>query len=420
LEETPKTVSKKKSTPTLQQAQPVSGKRRRKWTEDETTTLLLGVKKHGIGNWTKILNDPGYGFEDRTTLQLKDRFRTCFPHGLEEALVEKQQVLRNDNLPVEGQSRPVASTALQEGVKSTRKHPRAPGCGASMWLDTSTNKPQPVNSSPSYPQAAPSRARKRHFKKLDDLGIQQPLDKSARRSRRSYTDEEDQNILKGYKKYGPSAWAHIRDDPELGLSGRTSGDLRDRFRTRFPNTYTGNIKDKHAREKGKASVASSRQAQALAVMQPAEPIETQAQAKEAPSEPTSSQDKLPSMYLIMDDPGYNLPSISYTDLLNYVPVSDTQSFDLLPALDWGEPTTDNGDLSRILLDESWGDGAVREGKGRHNVSDISNLCIEMAQGSSPSSKVGGMGTVALSDLLTKNVQPVQGMARMGRIQDIMD
>jgi hypothetical protein len=155
-------------------------------------------------------------------------------------------------------------------------------------------------------------------------------------------------------------------------------------------------------------------------MQPAEPVETQAQAKEAPSEPTSSQDKLPSMYLIMDDPGYNLPSISYTDLLNYVPVSDTQSFDLLPALDWGEPTTDNGDLSRILLDESWGDGAVREGKGRHNVSDISNLCIEMAQGSSPSSKVGGMGTVALSDLLTKNVQPVQGMARMGRIQDIMD
>jgi len=54
-------------------------KARRKWTENETNNLLLGVSKHGIGCWTDILEDPSFTFDDRSAVDLKDRFRTCCP-----------------------------------------------------------------------------------------------------------------------------------------------------------------------------------------------------------------------------------------------------------------------------------------------------------------------------------------------------
>ena len=48
---------------------------RRKWTEAESQDLLAGVKKHGFGKWKQILNDTAYKFVDRTSIDLKDRFR---------------------------------------------------------------------------------------------------------------------------------------------------------------------------------------------------------------------------------------------------------------------------------------------------------------------------------------------------------
>lgn len=49
------------------------------WTEEETRHLMEGCKRHGVGNWKKILNDPSFEFNCRTAVDLKDRFRTSFP-----------------------------------------------------------------------------------------------------------------------------------------------------------------------------------------------------------------------------------------------------------------------------------------------------------------------------------------------------
>ncbi|KAM7423863.1 hypothetical protein PAMA_000294 [Pampus argenteus] len=47
---------------------------RKKWTEDETQKLRDGVKKFGEGNWSKI--KAYYSLQDRTNVNLKDRWRT--------------------------------------------------------------------------------------------------------------------------------------------------------------------------------------------------------------------------------------------------------------------------------------------------------------------------------------------------------
>ncbi|RMZ75401.1 hypothetical protein DV738_g5489, partial [Chaetothyriales sp. CBS 135597] len=49
---------------------------RRPWTEVEAQDLLRGVIKHGVGRWKQILEDPSFHFNDRTTVDLKDRHRT--------------------------------------------------------------------------------------------------------------------------------------------------------------------------------------------------------------------------------------------------------------------------------------------------------------------------------------------------------
>jgi hypothetical protein len=71
---------------------------------------------------------------------------------------------------------------------------------------------------------------------LKSLGIDEPFAKAARRSRHGYSAEEDDAILKGFRKHNNS-WAAIRSDLVLGLSHRKAMDLRDRFRTRFPEEY---------------------------------------------------------------------------------------------------------------------------------------------------------------------------------------
>ena len=51
-----------------------SRKNLRKWTEEETTALLRGVVKCGIGNWTAILAQPELQFNKRSASNLKDRY----------------------------------------------------------------------------------------------------------------------------------------------------------------------------------------------------------------------------------------------------------------------------------------------------------------------------------------------------------
>ncbi|XP_066440181.1 telomeric repeat-binding factor 2 isoform X3 [Eleutherodactylus coqui] len=48
--------------------------KRKKWTEEETEWIKLGVKKYGEGKWTRILKS--YAFKERTAIMIKDRWRT--------------------------------------------------------------------------------------------------------------------------------------------------------------------------------------------------------------------------------------------------------------------------------------------------------------------------------------------------------
>ncbi|KAL4248780.1 hypothetical protein ABKN59_008370 [Abortiporus biennis] len=58
---------------------PIEKKQRKKWSEEETKMLVDGCNKYGVGNWKAILNDPDLKFDNRSPVDLKDRFRTYFP-----------------------------------------------------------------------------------------------------------------------------------------------------------------------------------------------------------------------------------------------------------------------------------------------------------------------------------------------------
>ncbi|XP_056110110.1 telomeric repeat-binding factor 1 [Rhinichthys klamathensis goyatoka] len=73
-------VSRRSSSPSeLQSDVSVTSKTRRKWTAIDDRMLKAGVKKHGEGNWSRILND--FEFNNRTGVNLKDRWRTLKSKG---------------------------------------------------------------------------------------------------------------------------------------------------------------------------------------------------------------------------------------------------------------------------------------------------------------------------------------------------
>jgi hypothetical protein len=57
---------------------PAKRSRRNLWTDQETTDLLAGVFRFGIGSWKKILFCPDYQFDKRTAVDLKDRYISVF------------------------------------------------------------------------------------------------------------------------------------------------------------------------------------------------------------------------------------------------------------------------------------------------------------------------------------------------------
>ena len=158
---------------------------RRKWTERETQHLLAGVRKHGVGKWKQILEDTTFAFTERSSVDLKDRYRVC--------------------------SKDDSSTKT-----ISKKHTPAPdpyfAAVADSWLSRVAPPPAP-------PQ--------------DSLYASQ---NKQRRKRRAWTVAEDDSLLKGVTRYG-FQWTAIHDDPELKLGHRRATDLRDRIRNKFPDGY---------------------------------------------------------------------------------------------------------------------------------------------------------------------------------------
>ncbi|RDA85318.1 hypothetical protein CP532_4970 [Ophiocordyceps camponoti-leonardi (nom. inval.)] len=183
---------------------------RRKWSEQETEHLLLGVSRHGVGKWTTILEDGEFVFNDRTAGDLKDRFRTCCPDEL-----------RNSR-----HGSP-SKTNITDANDSGH-HEEENGLQGQEDGSEALEKKQ-------------SRAHRIDMTQLIKMGIHE-FKGSDRRVRCPFTALDDRDILRGLYVYGP-AWTKIQRDSRLNLCKRQPTDLRDRIRNKYMDVY-------HCIEKG--------------------------------------------------------------------------------------------------------------------------------------------------------------------------
>lgn len=197
-----------------------AAKPRRKWSEQETNHLLLGVNRHGVGKWTSILEDPDFKFNGRTAGDLKDRFRTCCPDELR------------------GSTRSAQAGSAAVSAKEAKQKPKKGLHSENILIeDVEDDDAGPIqNDSDSTPRRRKSRAHRKRLEDLVELGISGPFKKSHRRERRPFTDKDDREILDGLDIYGP-AWTKIQRDPRFHLSTRQPTDLRDRVRNKYPDIY---------------------------------------------------------------------------------------------------------------------------------------------------------------------------------------
>ncbi|EHA19986.1 hypothetical protein CBS63078_7181 [Aspergillus niger] len=219
-----------------------SRKNLRKWTEEETTALLRGVVKCGIGNWTAILAQPELKFNKRSASNLKDRFRVCCPWAYRAADPNEATRQLHDTLANALSRAETEGTDGQAG-KIHLPHPRGANAEASGAAVNEASSSKDADSKGSkaknstLSKTTPTLS-SRSKSTLASLGIPEPhfTMKSRRRSRRPFTVVEDEALLKGYAVHG-FQWTLIQQDKRLNLSHRRATDLRDRFRTKFPHAY---------------------------------------------------------------------------------------------------------------------------------------------------------------------------------------
>lgn len=344
---------------------------RRKWTEEETKNLLLGVSKHGVGNWTDILTDKEFIFNKRSGADLKDRFRTCCP-------AEWREDKSTRDLP---RKRPTSKSSLMsENILIVDDLPE------SNSGDTSTSKRK-------------SKAHRKDTKELAQLGIGMPFQKSLRRERKPFTDQEDSWILEGFNMYGP-AWSRIQKDSRFQLQNRQATDLRDRFRNKFPERFRKEM-EKH-KEKEKEQVVESRphvgtnssfdsstsrpttsSAHDKPTIQDPHTIPTISSEPESrqipiPAPPTISRDNLSIQHILTDthSPSRSNTQYNLKDILTFSDPTTLDS-DTLPftqSFDWTNPIIaplDEMGISRLLLDEdSWPDVPGKERQTFTNINSI--------------------------------------------------
>ncbi len=296
-------------------------KTRKKWTEEETAQLLLGVQAHGVGNWTKILQDPQYKFDGRRPVDLKDRFRTCCP---EELRGKGKQGSGSENARHVGLVTTPKRTAMAENTTIESE-----GSSGDEKLSPAPRK-----------GLQKCRAHRKNLEDLAELGIKEPFKRSGRRERRPFSDEEDRAILQGFQEYG-TAWARILKDPRFNLKGRRPTDLRDRLRNKYPEKYNPEEEVEHVREAANFANQAGNTC-SLSQMLPASSIPHEPPvAPKAPAQPSITS-------TVFRD--------SFLELLEPPPVSDVP--DVL-SFDWNFNMTPfpnamgDMDLSRILLEDPW-------------------------------------------------------------------
>lgn len=336
-------------------------KPRRKWSQDETQNLLFGVQKHGVGRWRDILEDSAFVFDDRSTVDLKDRFRTCFPPD-----PSAKERSRARSTMVEQTDKSAADTSQAAKDLTMPKKCRS--------VDV-PDAPIALRSQQMTGMALRSRrAKERHQNNLTRLGIDQPFRKSPRRERRPFTAEDDVQILSGYRKHG-TAWSRILQDPAFRLQHRKPTDLRDRLRNKHPELFAN----------GSAQLSSG------ATVSHNTHVPTRLCVTVSPDSHSHARSSGPSGVESLDVSTLNTDDIrsnSYKEIVNpstshalHQPVS-ASAFSFNTAFDWTEPSSapfvsslNDMDISRLLLDESWVESATARlaTKQRHAYTDINSI-----------------------------------------------
>lgn len=208
------------------------GKRRVRlgWTKEETDALLDGCRRHGVGNWKKILTDPTYRFNNRTAVDLKDRFRTSFPEEYARLYPNaKTHKMRRRVVAGPGGSSSSSNRQNSQSLVAASNSAGAavPGSRAEDWQNAGI----PGQLMDAHAQGNGANGR-------GGGGIDETLQlvKINRKERRAFSQAEDARLLEGFRKHGP-AWSKIQRDPALNFAERRSTDLRDRFRNAFPEQY---------------------------------------------------------------------------------------------------------------------------------------------------------------------------------------
>jgi hypothetical protein len=332
-------------------------KPRKRWTEEETNNLLLGVSKHGVGRWTDILEDRSFSFNGRSGVDLKDRFRTCCPDELRgKGSKHKNSTKGSDNPRAGVNQKNSKSSLLSENILIEKDEV----CGAVDATDALVCNKVPK-----------SRAHRKNLEDLAELGIEGPFRKSQRRERRPFSEQDDREILLGYNIYGP-AWTRIQRDSQFHLQSRQPTDLRDRFRNKYPEKYRS---DDATPKDGYKSDARGTE-----ISIAAQPIFTLKQP--------SSREGLRVHQMVSE----HERSFSITHSLHShsssLEVKDpfseqvSESTDGLQSFDWNGSVPFTGsmgemDISRLLLDESWIDAS--SSKEKQTFTDINSIISSNAE-----------------------------------------
>lgn len=138
------------------------------------------------------------------------RFRVCKPNAYGNPRTKKAQKAQEAKAAIIAAQKPVTNTVDTVNQEANSATTKAVG-----------------ESTSDAPQGPESRA---------DADADAALWKVRRRKRRKFTEEEDEALLRGYDEHGAS-WQAIQKDTVFQVTGRTPTDLRDRFRTRYPDHY---------------------------------------------------------------------------------------------------------------------------------------------------------------------------------------
>jgi hypothetical protein len=144
---------------------------------------------------------------------------------------------------------------------------------------------------------------------------------SRRRIRLTWTPEETQALIQGCRIHGVGNWKKILTDPSLKFNSRTAVDLKDRFRTSFPEEYSRlypNAKTHRFKNKTKAVPSDDQAAAAAAV--------AAAATGEVPPPPEAAQDPATALANVSNDRGLgeNLVKINRKERRAFTKEEDEQ------------------------------------------------------------------------------------------------